>query len=205
MRVGLTGGIGAGKSAVAGRLAELGAMVIDADALAREVVAAGTEGWRLIVDEFGADVLRPDGELDRSALGDMVFGDPAALGRLNAIVHPLVSRRSAELAAAAPAETIVVHDVPLLVENGLAPAYDVVVVVRADAELRIRRLVETRGMSEEQVRARMAAQATDAERRAVADVVLDNSGTPDQLRALVEQLWGRLPALGAGLSSSDAG
>jgi len=205
VRVGLTGGIGAGKSAVAARLAELGAVVIDADAVAREVVAAGTEGLRLIVAEFGADVLRPDGELDRPALGDRVFGDAAALARLNAIVHPLVSRRSAELAAAAPAGSVVVHDVPLLVENDLAAAYDVVVVVCAETELRIRRLAEHRGVSEEQARARMAAQATDDQRRAVADVVLDNSGTPEQLAVQVDSFWSRLPALAAEQSSTDAG
>ncbi len=205
MRVGLTGGIGAGKSAVAARLAELGAVVIDADAVAREVVAAGTEGLRLIVAEFGADVLRPDGELDRTALGDRVFGDAAALARLNAIAHPLVSRRSAELAAAAPAGAVVVHDVPLLVENDLAAAYDVVVVVCAETELRIRRLAEHRGVSEEQARARMAAQATDDQRRAVADVVLDNSGTPEQLAVQVDSFWSRLPALAAEQSSTDAG
>jgi len=205
VRVGLTGGIGAGKSAVAARLAELGAVVIDADAVAREVVAAGTEGLRLIVAEFGADVLRPDGELDRTALGDRVFGDAAALARLNAIAHPLVSRRSAELAAAAPAGAVVVHDVPLLVENDLAAAYDVVVVVCAETELRIRRLAEHRGVSEEQARARMAAQATDDQRRAVADVVLDNSGTPEQLAVQVDSFWSRLPALAAEQSSTDAG
>ncbi|MBA3250952.1 MAG: dephospho-CoA kinase [Geodermatophilaceae bacterium] len=189
MRVGLTGGIGAGKSAVAARLAEHGAVVIDADAVARDVVAPGSPGLAAIVEAFGTDLLDRDGGLDRGALGEVVFADEAARSRLNAIVHPLVAARSAELAAAVPPGRVVVHDVPLLVENGLAPAYDVVVVVLADPEVRVRRLRETRGMSAEQARSRMAAQATDEQRRAVADVVLDNSGTLAQLQAQVDALW----------------
>ncbi len=196
MIVGLTGGIGAGKSAVADRLAEHGALIVDADMLAREAVAPGTEGLAAIVAAFGSAVLAADGSLDRPRLGTLVFADAAARARLNAIVHPLVSRRSAEIAAAAPAGAVVVHDVPLLVENGLAPAYDVVVVVLAAADVRLRRLQDTRGMSEEQARARMAAQATDEERRAVADVVLDNSGTLADLHRQVDELWrGRLAPL----------
>lgn len=189
MRVGLTGGIGAGKSAVAARLAEFGAVVIDADAVAREVVQPGSPGLTAIVEAFGGRMLDDDGGLDRSAVGRLVFADEAARVRLNAIVHPLVAARSAELAAAVPAGRVVVHDVPLLVENGLAPAYDVVVVVLADAEVRVRRLRDTRGMSQAQARARMAAQATDEQRRAVADVVLDNSGTLEQLHEHVDRLW----------------
>ena len=196
MIVGLTGGIGAGKSAVADRLAEHGALIVDADMLAREAVAPGTEGLAAIVAAFGSAVLAADGSLDRPRLGTLVFADAAARARLNAIVHPLVSRRSAEITAAAPAGAVVVHDVPLLVENGLAPAYDVVVVVLAAADVRLRRLQDTRGMSEEQARARMAAQATDEERRAVADVVLDNSGTLADLHRQVDELWrGRLAPL----------
>lgn len=200
VQVGLTGGIGAGKSAVAARLAELGAYVVDSDVVAREVVAPGTPGLAAIVAAFGTDVLDADGALDRAALADVVFADEAARARLNEVVHPLVAARSAELAAAAPPGRVVVHDVPLLVENGLAPAYDVVVVVLARPELRVRRLRATRGMSEPQVRSRMAAQATDAQRRAVADVVLDNSGSLEELRAQVDALWtGRLgqPAAGS--------
>lgn len=191
MRVGLTGGIGSGKSAVAARLAALGAYVVDSDVVAREVVAPGTPGLAAIVAAFGPDVLDPGGGLDRAALAEVVFADEASRARLNGIVHPLVAARSAEVAAAAPPGQVVVHDVPLLVENGLAPAYDVVVVVLADPEVRIRRLRDTRGMSEEQARSRMATQATDEQRRAVADVVLDNSGTPDQLQAQVDVLWMR--------------
>lgn len=189
MRVGLTGGIGAGKSAVAARLAERGAVVIDADAVAREVVAPGSAGLAAIVEAYGAEVLDRDGGLDRVALGELVFADEAARAQLNAIVHPLIAARTAELTAAVAPDRVVVHDVPLLVENGLAPAYDVVVVVLADPEVRVRRLRETRGMSEAQARSRMAAQATDEQRRAVADVVLDNSGTPAQLVAQVDALW----------------
>lgn len=189
MIVGLTGGIGAGKSAVAARLAEHGALIVDADAIARDVVAPGTGGLAEIVATFGSAVLTEDGSLDRPRLGALVFADADARARLNAIVHPLVSRRSAEIAAAAPAGAVVVHDVPLLVENGLAPAYDVVVVVVAAEDVRIRRLRGGRGMREEEVRARMAVQATDEQRRAVADVVLDNSGSPEALHRQVDELW----------------
>jgi dephospho-CoA kinase len=180
--VGLTGGIGAGKSAVAARLAAHGALIVDADMVAREVVARGTAGLAAVVAAFGPRILAGDGSLDRSALGDLVFSDPEARERLNAIVHPLVERRTAEILAAAPEDAVVVHDVPLLVENGLAPAYDVVVVVIADRDVRIVRLRDTRGMSEEQARARMAAQASDEQRRAVADVVLE-------LHRQVDVLW----------------
>lgn len=193
LRVGLTGGIGAGKSAVATRLAELGAVVIDSDALAREVVAVGTPGLAAVVDAFGPDVLDGEGRLDRPALAAVVFGDPAQLARLNGIVHPLVRERSARIAAATAPGRVVVHDVPLLVENDLAAAYDVVVVVLADQDVRLRRLAETRGMTEEQARSRMAAQASDDQRRAMADVVLDNSGTLAELTGQVDRFWtGRL-------------
>lgn len=189
VQIGLTGGIGAGKTAVARRLAELGARVVDADALAREVVAAGTPGLAAVVAEFGPGVLRPDGELDRPALGRLVFGDEQALGRLNAIVHPLVRGRAAELVAAAPAGSVVVQDVPLLVETGQADRFDLVLVVEAPAEVRAERLARDRGMSADEARSRMAAQASDAERRAAADVVLVNDGSPDELRARVDQVW----------------
>lgn len=189
MIVGLTGGIGAGKSAVAARLAEHGAVIVDADVLAREVLGAGRFGLAAVVAEFGSGVLTEAGDLDRPRLGALVFSDAEARLRLNAIVHPLVSRRSADIAAAAPAGAIVVHDVPLLVENGMGPAYDVVVVVLAPEDVRIQRLRETRGMSAEQARARMAAQASDEQRRVVADVVLDNSGLLADLHQQVDELW----------------
>ena len=189
LKVGLTGGIGAGKSAVAQRLAARGAVLIDADVLAREVVAAGTEGLAAVVEAFGHQVLGPDGELDRPALGARVFGDDAARRRLEGIIHPRVRARTAELTAAAAPDAIVVNDVPLLVETGLAASYHLVVVVDADPAVRIRRLVTTRGMSEEQATARIAAQADDAVRRDAADVVLANDRDLDQLDGQVERLW----------------
>ena len=189
VQIGLTGGIGSGKSAAAARFAELGALVIDADALAREVVEPGTEGLAAVVAEFGEQVLDGAGRLDRPALARVVFGDEAARGRLNAILHPRIRARAAELIAAAPAGTVVVQDVPLLVETGQAGAYELVVVVEAPEQLRVQRLARDRGMPAEEARARMASQATDEQRRAVADVVLDNSGTPDELAAQVERFW----------------
>jgi len=192
MLVGLTGGIGAGKSVVAARLAELGAVVIDSDRLAREVVAPGTEGLAEVVAAFGPGVLGPDAALDRPALGRLVFADPAARARLEAIVHPRVRARAAQLAAGAPAGSVVVNDVPLLVEAGLADTFDVVVVVLASAQTRLHRLVDGRGMSEAEARARIAAQASDEQRRAVADVVLANDGTLAQLRTAVDRLWAGL-------------
>jgi dephospho-CoA kinase len=187
--VGLTGGIGAGKSEVARRFAELGALVVDSDALAREVVAPGTPGLAAVVDAFGPGVRAADGSLDRAALARLVFADDEARERLNGIVHPLVRRRAAELVAAAPPGTVVVHDVPLLVETGQAGRFDLVVVVEAPAEERVRRLRRDRRMAEEEARARMAAQAGDAERRAAADVVLANDGDLAALRAEVDRVW----------------
>ncbi|MEV1294779.1 dephospho-CoA kinase [Pseudonocardia sp. NPDC049635] len=193
LRTGLTGGIGAGKSTVARRLVERGAVLVDSDLLAREVVAAGTNGLAAIVAEFGDGVLRPDGELDRPALASIVFGDADARRALDGIVHPLVRARSEELVAAAPPEAIVVQDVPLLVESAMETAFPLVVVVGVDAEERIRRLVSARGMSEDDARARIAAQATDERRRAAADVWLDNSGPEEDTRRRVDALWdGRL-------------
>jgi dephospho-CoA kinase len=189
VQIGLTGGIGSGKSTAAARFAELGALVIDADALAREVVEPGTDGLAAVVAEFGGQVLDAHGRLDRPALAGLVFGDEAARGRLNAIVHPRVRARAAELIAAAPPGTVVVQDVPLLVETEQSGAYDLVVVVEAPEELRVQRLAADRGMSADEARARMASQATDEQRRAVADVVLVNDGTPDELRAKVDAVW----------------
>lgn len=187
--VGLTGGIGAGKSEVAARLAELGAVVIDADRLAREVVAAGTEGLAEVVAAFGTGVLGGGGELDRPAMGRLVFQDPDARRRLEEIVHPRVRARSAELVAAAPPDAILVNDIPLLVEAGLSAGFEVVIIVMSSEETRLRRLVQSRGMSAAEARARMDAQATDEQRRAVADVLLDNDGTLDELRDKVDAVW----------------
>lgn len=188
LRVGLSGGIGSGKSTVAGRLAEHGAVVVDADRLAREVVEPGTDGLREIVEAFGPDVLDADGALNRSALAAKVFGDEKALATLNGITHPRIGARTGELIAAAPEDAIVVHDVPLLVENGMAPLYHLVLIVHADLDQRLARLRD-RGMAEEDARRRIAAQADDERRRAVADVWLDNSGTPDLVSARVDALW----------------
>ncbi|MEU0672511.1 dephospho-CoA kinase [Streptomyces sp. NPDC006172] len=192
LKVGLTGGIGAGKSEVSRLLVECGAVLIDADRIAREVVAPGTPGLAAIVETFGEGVLAADGSLDRPRLGSLVFADPDKLAALNAIVHPLVGARSAELEAAAPKDAVVVHDVPLLTENGLAPLYDVVVVVDAAPETQLDRLVRLRGMTEDDARARMAAQATREQRREIADVVIDNDVPLGELRARVKDVWADL-------------
>ena len=189
LRVGLTGGIGAGKSEVSRRLDAHGAILIDADAIAREVVAPGTLGLDQVIAAFGPDLLRPDGGLDRERLGEIVFADPAKLAQLNGIVHPLVGKRMTELETTADAGAIVVHDVPLIAENGLAPAYDVVVVVDTSPALQLDRLVKLRGMSEEQAQARMDAQATREQRLAIADFVIDNSGSLSELDRQVGDLW----------------
>ncbi|MGK4583855.1 dephospho-CoA kinase [Kitasatospora sp. HPMI-4] len=196
LRIGLTGGIGAGKSEVSRQLAALGAVIVDSDLIAREVVAPGTEGLAAVVEEFGPGILREDGSLDRPALGAVVFADPARLAALNAIVHPLVRARSAELEAAAGPEDIVVHDVPLLAENGLAPLYDLVIVIDVEDEVRLERLVRLRGMAEAEAKARMAAQASREERLAVADLVIDNSGSLTELAPRVREVWARLKARG---------
>jgi len=189
LQIGLTGGIGAGKSTVARRLAELGATVVDSDKIAREVVEPGTDGLREIVAAFGPEVLAADGSLNRPALAAKVFGDEENRIRLNSIVHPRVRDRAVELTGKAPADGIVVQDIPLLVENGMAPAFHLVVVVDADVELRVRRLTTSRGMDEKDVRARIGAQASVEQRREAADVWLDNSGTEDEVRAAVDELW----------------
>jgi dephospho-CoA kinase len=188
----LTGGIGSGKSEVSRRLAALGAVLVDADAVAREVVEPGTPGLAAVVEEFGEDVLRTDGTLDRERLGSIVFADDDKRRRLNAIVHPLVGQRMQELVEDAPASAIVVYDVPLLTENDLAGMYELVVVVDAPVEEQVRRLTTLRGMTEEAARARIAAQATREQRRAVADRLIDNSGTLETLAARVEELWAEL-------------
>ncbi len=187
--VGLTGGIGSGKSAVAARLAALGAVVVDSDRTAREVVAVGTEGLTEIVAAFGDRVLGPDGALDRAALGAVVFADEAARRRLEAITHPRVRARTGELVAAAAPDAVVVNDVPLLVEVGLAPTYHLVVVVQTELATRLARLERTRGMDRAEAERRIAAQADDARRRAAADVLLSNDGTLDELHSAVDRLW----------------
>jgi dephospho-CoA kinase len=186
--VGLTGGAGAGKSTVAARLRELGAVVIDADALAREVLEPDSDGLAEVVKAFGEGVLHTDGSLDRAAVAAVVFADPERRRELEGITHPRIAARTSELLAAAPADAVVVHDVPLLVEKALAPAYDLVVVVDAPVERRVERLVG-RGLSEADARARIAAQETRAERQAVADVWLDNDGSVADLVAAVDVLW----------------
>jgi dephospho-CoA kinase len=191
-RVGLTGGIGSGKSEVSRLLRGLGAVVVDADVLAREAVAPGSEGLAAVVDAFGADVLAADGSLDREAMAARVFAEPDARARLEAIVHPRVRRRAAEIEAAARAadpDAVVVHDVPLLVETGQQDSYDVVVVVDVPTQTQVDRLVSGRGMDEAEARARIAAQASREQRLAAADVVIDNSTTLDDLARRVEHAW----------------
>jgi len=197
LTVGLTGGIGSGKSEVSRRLRHLGAVVIDADAVAREVVEPGTPGLDAVVAEFGDGVLRPDGSLDREGLGRIVFGDPQKLAKLNAIVHPLVGARIAEQMADVERDSpngIVVYDVPLLVENDLSGGYDVVVVVATSPATQLRRLVDLRGMTTEDAQARIAAQAPLEAKLAVADVVIDNDGPLEDLDARVRQVWADLQA-----------
>ncbi|MFI8765996.1 dephospho-CoA kinase [Streptomyces sp. NPDC053792] len=192
LKVGLTGGIGAGKSEVSRLLVSYGAVLIDADRIAREVVEPGTPGLAAVVAAFGDGVLTAEGTLDRPKLGSIVFADADRLAALNAIVHPLVGARSAELEGRAGTGDVVVHDVPLLTENGLAPLYDLVVVVDASPETQLDRLVRLRGMVESEARARMAAQATRAQRLAVADLVIDNDGPLDALEPQVRKVWDEL-------------
>lgn len=192
LSVGLTGGIGSGKSEVSRRLAEHGAVVVDADAVAREVVEPGTPGLAEVVAEFGEGVLLPDGSLDRERLGSIVFADEERRARLNAIVHPRVGERMRELVEQAPGDAIVVYDVPLIAENGLAGMYDLVVVVDTPVEEQVRRLTGRRGMTEADARARIAAQATRERRLEIADRVIDNSGTLERLAGQVDELWADL-------------
>ncbi|MFM9443973.1 dephospho-CoA kinase [Streptomyces acidiscabies] len=197
LTVGLTGGIGAGKSEVSRLLVEAGVVLVDADRIAREVVAPGTDGLAAVVEAFGEGVLGEDGGLDRPKLGAIVFADPEKLALLNSIVHPLVGARSRELEAAAPADAVVVHDVPLLAENGLASLYDLVIVVDVAPGTQLDRLVRLRGMTEDDARARMAAQATREKRRAVADIVIDNDVPLAELERRVREVWGELRARAA--------
>ena len=193
MRIAVTGGIGSGKSAVASRLAALGAVVVDADRIAREVVEPGTPGLAAVVDEFGADVLRPDGSLDRAAMAAIVFADPARRRALEAIVHPLVARRSTELLSQAPEDAVVVYDIPLLAEGAggerdRTGEFDAIVVVEAPLEARVERLV-ARGLPEDDARARIAIQASDEQRRAIANHILVNNSDLPTLNAAIDHLW----------------
>ena len=192
MRVGLTGGIASGKSSVSAILAELGAVVIDSDKLAREVVAKGTPGLQRVVDAFGRDVLTEDGELDRPKVGAIVFGDEEKRRVLEGIVHPLVRERSAALEAQADPDALVVHDIPLLAEAGMAGAFDAVIVVDASDDLQVERMMRDRGWTREEAESRIAAQASREERLAIATHVIENTGTLEDLRARVEGIYSEL-------------
>ncbi len=192
MRIALSGGVGAGKSTVAARLRHHGAVIIDADAIAREVVEPGTDGYRAVVERFGDRVVA-DGRLDRAALAELVFNDEQALADLNAIVHPLVGARVAELSEQAPADAMLVYDVPLLAEKGSRDGFDAVVMVLADRETRLERLAG-RGMPRQDAEARMAAQASDEQRRAMADEIVENNGSQADLEAAVDAVWERFRA-----------
>ncbi len=196
-RVGLTGGVASGKSTVASILAELGAVIIDADALAREVVAQGTPGLQSVVEEFGEELLGPDGELDRPAMGRLVFGDEQARKRLEAIVHPLVFERIVELEEQAPEDAVVVHDIPLLAESGRADTFDAVLVVDATPELQLERMTRDRGWTEEDARSRIRAQASREERRAIATHLIENTGTREDLRTRVAEVYADVVSAGS--------
>lgn len=209
LHIGLTGGIGAGKSTVAGLLAGHGAVVIDADRISRELMAPGSPLLAEVADEFGAGVVRPDGALDRSALARLVFGDEEARQVLNSIVHPAVREEAARQWEEAPTRPgfrgVVVEDIPLLAESGQADRFDGVVVVEAAERIRVERLVGRRGMAEDDARARIAAQASDAERREIATWIIDNSGAPEETEAGVERLWAELRARAGGAADSPSG
>lgn len=189
LRIGLSGGIGAGKSSVSKTFAEYGAVIVDGDVIAREVVEPGTPGLASLVEAFGEGILQADGALDRPALASIAFSDDDKRKTLNGIVHPLVGKRRAELIEAAAPDAVIIEDIPLLVESGMAPLFPLVIIVHADEEVRVRRLIEYRGFSEDDARARIKAQATEQQRRAVADVWLDNTGTPQALVQKSHELW----------------
>ena len=188
LRIGLTGGIGAGKSTVSATFSECGGVIVDGDVIAREVVEPGTEGLAALVDAFGEDILLPDGALNRPALAAKAFVDDEQRAKLNGIVHPLVGRRREEIIAAVSEDAVVVEDIPLLVETGMAPMFPLVVVVHADIEIRVKRLIK-RGMDEADARARIDAQAPEEQRRAIADVLLDNSGSKVELVERARDIW----------------
>jgi dephospho-CoA kinase len=192
MRVGLTGGIASGKSTVSTILAELGAVIIDGDKLAREVVEPGTPGLAQVVAAFGPEILLPDGGMDRAKVGRIVFNDEAKRKVLEGIVHPLVFERYAALEASAPKDGIVIHDIPLLAESGRADTFDAVIVVETPAEVQIERMLRDRGWSRADAESRIASQATPEQRRAIATYLIENTGTRDELRARVEAVYGEL-------------
>ncbi len=192
MRVGLTGGVASGKSTVAAIMADLGAVVIDADQLAREVVEPGTPGLEAVVAEFGAEMLGDDGRLDRPKLGALVFADEEKRRRLEGILHPLIRARSAEIEAAAPKDALVVHDIPLLAESGQGDRFDAVVVVDVPVETQVERMVRDRSWTKEDAESRVAAQASREERLAIATYVVENTGTRDDLRDRVTEVVDRL-------------
>ena len=194
MRVGLTGGIASGKSTVSAILAELGATIIDGDQLAREVVEKGTPGLEQVVEAFGPEILTESGDLDRPRLGQIVFNDDAKRKQLEAIVHPLVFERYAALEASAPEDGLVVHDIPLLAETGRADTFDAVIVVETPAEVQVERMLRDRGWSRADAESRIAAQATPEQRRAIATHLIVNTGTRDELRARVEEVYAELTA-----------
>jgi dephospho-CoA kinase len=194
MRVGLTGGIASGKSTVSAILAELGAVIIDGDQLAREVVEKGTPGLAQVVEAFGPDILTPAGDLDRPRLGQVVFNDEVQRKRLEAIVHPLVFERYAALEEAAPKDGLVVHDIPLLAESGRADTFDAVIVVETPAEVQVERMLRDRGWTRADAESRIAAQATPEQRRAIATHLIVNTGTLADLRARVEEVYAELRA-----------
>lgn len=192
MRVGLTGGVASGKSTVSAMLDELGAVIVDADVLAREAVEPGTDGLREVVEAFGSDVLTADGELDRPAMGAIVFADSEKRRALEAIIHPRVRARAAEIEAAAGPDDVVVHDIPLLAETGQAEGFDAVIVVDVPRETQVERMVELRGMSREDAEARVAAQASREDRLAIATHVIDNTGGVEDLRRRVNEVYRQL-------------
>ena len=196
IRVGLTGGVASGKSTVSAAMADLGAVVIDADALAREVVERGTPGLAQVVDAFGEELLTPDGDLDRPAMGRLVFADEHARRKLEQIVHPLVYERIVALEEAVPPGGVVVHDIPLLAENGRAGDFDAVVVVDAPEEVQLERMVRDRGWSREEAESRMRAQSSREERRAIASYVIDNTGTREDLRRRVAEVYAEVVSAG---------
>jgi dephospho-CoA kinase len=194
MRVGLTGGIASGKSTVSEIFAELGAVIIDGDKLAREVVERGTPGLAQVVEAFGPEILTPEGELDRPRLGQIVFTDDARRKVLEGIVHPLVFERYAALEASAPTDGVVIHDIPLLAETGRADTFDAVVVVETPVEVQVERMLRDRGWTREDAESRIAAQATAEQRRAIATYLIVNDGSLGDLRARVEEIWAELTA-----------
>jgi len=197
MRVGLTGGVASGKSTVAAILTELGAVVVDADQLAREVVEPGTPGLAAVVQEFGDTVLTEDGTLDRPALGAVVFADQDARRRLESILHPLIRARAGEIEAAAEPDAVVVHDIPLLVETGQAGQFDAVLVVDVPVDIQVERLLRDRGWSRADAEARVAAQADREERRAAATYVIENTGTREDLHDRVTEVFTALVSTGS--------